>query len=77
MANVHMLSINLAKRTFQVCATHRAGSVLYNRTISRSNLDTLFKEQASAIVTMEFAVLWRRRAPFSQTICTIERAIIG
>ena len=34
-----MLSIDLVKRNFQVCATDRAGSVLYNRTITRSKLE--------------------------------------
>jgi len=43
MANAQMLSIDLAKRSFQVCATDRAGSVLHNRTISRSKLETLLK----------------------------------
>ncbi|WP_081570411.1 hypothetical protein [Sphingobium herbicidovorans] len=53
MANAHMLSIDLAKRGFQVCATDRAGSVLYNRTISRSELEALLKEQPQCIVAME------------------------
>lgn len=53
MANAHMLSIDLAKRSFQVCATDRAGSVLYNRTISRSKLEALLKEQSHCIVAME------------------------
>lgn len=39
MADAHMLSIDLVKRNFQVCATDRAGSVLYNRTITRSKLE--------------------------------------
>ena len=44
MADAHMLSIDLAKRSFQVCATDRAGSVLYDRTITRSKLETLLRE---------------------------------
>jgi len=53
MANAHMLSIDLAKRSFQVCATDRAGSVLYNRTISRPKLEALLKKQPRCIVAME------------------------
>lgn len=53
MAYAHMLSIDLAKRSFQVCATDRAGSVLYNRTISRSKLEALLKEHPCCIVAME------------------------
>jgi len=53
MADVYMLAIDLAKRSFQVCATDRAGSVLYNRTISRSKLEVLLKEQSRCIVAME------------------------
>lgn len=53
MANAQMLSIDLAKRSFQVCATDRAGSVLYNRTISRSKLEALLREQPRCIVAME------------------------
>lgn len=53
MANAHMLSIDPAKRRFQVCATDRAGSVPYNRTISRSKLQALLGEQPRCIVAME------------------------
>lgn len=53
MADAHMLSIDLAKRSFQVCATDRAGSVLYNRTITRPKLEALLKEQPRCIVAME------------------------
>lgn len=53
MANAHMLSIDLAKRSFQVCATDRAASVLYNRTISRPKLEALLKAQPRCIVAME------------------------
>jgi transposase len=45
--------IDLAKRSFQVCVTDRAGSVLYNRTVSRTKLEMLLKEQSSCIVAME------------------------
>lgn len=35
MANAHMLSIDLAKRSFQVCATNRAGSCVDASQIAR------------------------------------------
>lgn len=35
MSDVHVLAIDLAKRSFQVCATDRGGAVLFNRTTSR------------------------------------------
>lgn len=53
MADAYMLAIDLAKRSFQVCATDLAGSVLYNRTVSRAKLEMLLKEQPSCIVAME------------------------
>lgn len=53
MADAYMLAIDLAKRSFQVCATDRAGSVLYNRTMSRAKLEQLLSEQDPCIVAME------------------------
>jgi transposase len=53
MAEAYMLAIDLAKRSFQVCATDRAGSVLYNRTVSRAKLEQLLESQAPCIVAME------------------------
>jgi hypothetical protein len=53
MANAHMLPIDLAQRSFQVCALGQAGTVLYNRTISRSKVETLLKEHPCFIVAME------------------------
>lgn len=53
MADAYMLAIDLAKRSFQVCATDRAGSVLYNRTVSRTKLEQLLESQAPCIVAME------------------------
>ena len=50
MVDGYMLAIDLAKRSFQVCG---AGSVLYNRTVSRTKLEMLLKEQSSCIVAME------------------------
>jgi hypothetical protein len=40
MADAYILAIALAKWSFQICATDRAGSVLYDRTMSRAKLDT-------------------------------------
>ena len=39
MAEVHVLAIDLAKRSFQVCGTDRGGAVLFNRTVSRLKLE--------------------------------------
>ncbi|MCB2079329.1 MAG: IS110 family transposase [Novosphingobium sp.] len=65
MADAYILAIDLAKRSFQVCATDRAGSVLYNRTMSRAKLEQLLCEQACCIVAMEACAtshFWGRRA---------------
>lgn len=35
MPDVHVLPIELAKRSFQVCGTDRDGAGLFNRTVSR------------------------------------------
>jgi len=39
MADIHILAIDIAKRSFQVCATDQGGAVLYNRVISRAKLE--------------------------------------
>lgn len=65
MPNAHMLSFDLAKRRFQVGATDRAGSVLYNRTIYRSNLEVLLRENLRGIVAFEACAtshVWSRCA---------------
>lgn len=65
MADAHMLAINLAKRSFQVCATDRAGSVLYNLAMSRAKLETLLTEHGHCIVAMEASAtahFWGRTA---------------
>jgi hypothetical protein len=36
MSEVHILAIDLAKRSFQICATAPGGAVLFNRTVSRA-----------------------------------------
>lgn len=53
MTAVHILAIDLAKRSFQVCATDRGGAVLFNRLLSRARLQQLLNEQLPCIVAME------------------------
>ncbi len=53
MTEVHMLSIDLAKRSFQVCATDVGGAVLFNRMVSRSKLEQLLATQPPTVVSME------------------------
>lgn len=53
MFQVHVLAIDLAKRSFQVCATAAGGAVLYNRTLSRTKLQDLLASQSPCIVAME------------------------
>jgi len=53
MTAVHILAIDLAKRSFQVCATARGGAVLFNRVLSRARLQQLLIEQSPCIVAME------------------------
>lgn len=51
MTSVHILAIDLAKRSFQVCATDRGGAVLFNRVLSRARLQQLLNEQPPGIHT--------------------------
>jgi len=53
MSDVHVLAIDLAKRSFQVCATDPGGAVLFNRTIFRAKLVQLLSSQSPCIVAME------------------------
>lgn len=48
-----ILAIDLAKGSFQVCAVASDGTVLYNRSLSRSRLSTLLGEQPACVVAME------------------------
>ena len=50
---INMLAIDLAKGSFQVCAVGPEGTVLYNRSLSRTRLATLLAEQPACIVAME------------------------
>lgn len=51
-ADVHVLAIDLAKRSFQVCGTDRGGAVLFNRTVSCAKLIQLLTAQSPCIVAM-------------------------
>lgn len=53
ISDVHVLAIDLAKRSFQVCGTARGGAVLFNRTVSRAKLVHMLAVQAPCIVAME------------------------
>ena len=53
MSDVHILAIDLAKRSFQVCATDRGGAVLFNRTVSRAKLMQMLNGHEPCIVAME------------------------
>jgi transposase len=53
MSDVHVLAIDLAKRSFQVCATDRGGAVLFNRMLSRPKLMQFLNTQVPCIVAME------------------------
>jgi transposase len=53
MTQVHILAVDLAKRSFQVCGTDRGGAVLFNRVLSRARLQQFLSEQSPCIVAME------------------------
>jgi transposase len=53
MSDVHVLAIDLAKRSFQVCGTDQGGAVLFNRVLSRAKLMQLLAAQPACIVAME------------------------
>ncbi|CCM78050.1 hypothetical protein BN77_p10002 [Rhizobium mesoamericanum STM3625] len=53
IAAVHILAIDLAKRSFQVCATDRGGAVLFNWVLSRARLQQFLNEQPPCVVAME------------------------
>lgn len=45
MTQVHILTIDQAKRSFLVCGTDRDGPVLFSRLFSRARLQQLLSEQ--------------------------------
>ena len=51
--HISILAIDLAKGSFQVCAVGPEGTVLYNRSLSRTRLATLLADQPACIVAME------------------------
>jgi transposase len=68
MADVHILAIDLAKRSFQVCATDRGGAVLFNRTVSRSKLEQMLGAQQPCIVAMEACATSHFWGRFAQSL---------
>ncbi|WP_259666536.1 hypothetical protein [Rhizobium bangladeshense] len=62
----HILAIDLAKRSFQVCATDRGGAVLCNRVLSRARLQQFLSEQSPCIVAMEACATSRFWGRFAQ-----------
>ena len=72
ISEVHILAIDLAKPSFQVCPTAPGGAVLFNRRVSRARLEKILSEQAPCIVAMEACATshyWGRFAQ-SLTVCT-------
>lgn len=53
MTDVSILAIDLAKHSFQVCATTAEGVVKFNRKYSRGKLSQLLSEHPSCLVAME------------------------
>jgi len=53
MTQISTLAIDLAKHSFQVCATTSEGKVIYNRKLSRAALKKLLAQQSACCVTME------------------------
>ena len=52
MSEVYVLAIDLAKRSFQVCAVDRGGAVLFNRVASRAKLTQLLEAHEPCVVAM-------------------------
>lgn len=52
MATVYILAIDLAKRSFQVCAKDRGGAVLFDRVLSRARLQQLLSEHSPCIMRL-------------------------
>jgi hypothetical protein len=45
LTDVHILAIDLAKRSFRACATAVGGADLFNRMVSRAKVETVLREQ--------------------------------
>jgi transposase len=68
MTEVYILAIDLAKRSFQVCATAQGGAVLFNRMVSRAKLETVLREQVPCIVAMEACATSHFWGRFAQSL---------
>ena len=81
MSDVHVLAIDLAKRSFQVCATDRGGAVLFNRMLSRAKLTQFLNTQVPCIVAMEACATshyWGRVAQrLGHDVCGFRRSRPG
>lgn len=53
MTDISILAIDLAKHSFQVCATTAEGVVIYNRKYTRGKLEQLLTEHPTCLVAME------------------------
>ena len=68
MADAYILAIDLAKRSFQVCAADRGGAVLYNRVMTRAKLEQLLEAQVPVIVAMEACATSHYWGRFAQSL---------
>jgi transposase len=68
MSDVYILAIDLAKRSFQVCATAQGGAVLFNRMVSRTKLEAVLRDQAPCIVAMEACATSHFWGRFAQSL---------
>jgi transposase len=53
ITEVHILAIDLAKRSFQTCATALGRAVLFDRTVSLTKFESVLREQPPCVVAME------------------------
>ena len=53
MSEISILAIDLAKHSFQVCATTSEGVIVFNRKYSRGKLNQLLSEHPKCLVAME------------------------
>lgn len=68
MTDIQIIAIDLAKRSFQVCATAPGGAVLFNRTVSRAKLEKLLREHPPCIVAMEACATSHFWGRFAQSV---------
>ena len=53
MSEISILAIDLAKHSFQVCATTAEGVIVFNRKYSRGKLSELLSDHPTCLVAME------------------------